>query len=420
MFEHIKYKESKIANGLTILTAENNTIPVADVQIWTRTGYRYEKPDELGYAHLLEHMLFNGTRRRPSTYDLRLEIGRRGGHFNAFTSQEAVYYVTEMISQDTEVACDILSDMLFNSLLEKESLENEKNIVLQELKELQENHRNYLANFKNKKIFPNHPLSNGLLDTEQTTINATSESLKNYLTKNYRPDQSALIISGDISHEKAIELAQKYFGKWQNPTEAFNPCLKPVTKAAENYYFEKRDIKQTFLSLNYYCPNLIDLTDLRKVAALDLLSFYLGNGPTSILFREVREKRGLAYGITAGTIMRKDAGLFTINTSTQKPEETVKVIEQVIANIPNNLTIDLFERVREQQLGKFIIYYVKPNNQSNLLGDSFISYGKLITPDEWIGYIKSAKREDSIAFANKYLKPDNSVLVAFGPHNIGR
>jgi predicted Zn-dependent peptidase len=420
MFEHIKYKESRIKNGLTIITAENNSIPVVDTQIWTRTGFRYEKPNELGYAHLLEHMLFQGTKRRPTPNDLNMEIDRRGGYFNASTGQEFVRYATQMMSQDSEFMCDILSDVLFNSLLNKERLESEKKVVLQELKIEQEDHNGYLMQLTTKKMFLDHPLSKNILGTEETTKNATRESLKTYLTKHYRPDQSALIMTGDISHERAVELAEKYFGGWQNPSTAFDSQLKPLTKTSQSYYFEKRDTEQTFLSFNYYYPSLEELNGLKNLAALNLISTYLGQGMTATLRKELREKRGLVYSVRVSSDIHRDASIITISTSTQKPEETIKVIQRVIADIPEKLTSDVFEKIKHQNLGNFIRNYVKPDNQPFSLGIDFINYGRLNTPEEWVQSKKAVKLEDSIALANRYLKPENSVLIVLGPKDIGR
>ena len=417
MFEHIKYKESTLSNGLKVITAENNSIPIVNVEVWTRTGYRYEKPDELGYAHLLEHMLFKGTKRRLTARDLNLEVDRRGGYFNAFTNSESVHYVLEMMSKDAEDMCDILSDILFNSLLKQETLDNEKKIVLQELKQNQENHERYLSRITQKKIFPGHPLSNNILDTEETTENAISKSLRNYLSNHYRPDQSALVMTGDISHKRAIELANKYFGAWQKPSKEFDLSLKQLIKAQDNYYFEKRDIKQTFLSLNYYT---FTSDNLQKSAVLSLISNYLTRGMASVLFQELRDKRGLVYGVSSYSDTHKDAGIFVICASTQKPKEVISVIEQTIADIPNILTKEAFEIVKEQSIGIFTRYIVKPSNQSGSLGNDFIYYNRSISPEEWIGYLESAKHEDVIAVAKEYLRPDNSVLVALGPEDIGR
>ncbi len=415
MFEHITYKESTLPNGLKLLTAQNSSMPIIDAEIWTRAGYRYEQPDNLGYAHLLEHMLLKGTKRRPTPYDLALEVDRKGGYFNARTSQESVVYEMEMMSQDSEDICDILSDMIFNSTLDPGILENEKKVVLQELKQSQEDSSRYISRLTQKIVFQGHPLSNNILGTEETTKNATPEKLRGYLLSHYRPNQSALIMTGDISHERATELAIKYFGSWQNPSNALNSSLSPIPKAADRYHFKKRDIKQTFLSINYYLPRL---EDIQKEVEFILLKNYLAYSKTSVLNHELRNKNGLVYNVSSYVDTYEDAGLFQIITSTQKPKEVINIIEKIVADIPNALTDDAFERVREQSIGGFIRYAVKPTNQSRTLGNNFILYGRMLSPEEWIGYLKSAKRENIIAITKKYLRPENSVTIAIGHEDI--
>jgi predicted Zn-dependent peptidase len=417
MFEHITYKESKLASGLTVLTAQNSSIPVVDAQVWTRTGYRYEKAHELGYAHLLEHMLFGGTKRRPTARDLSLEVERRGGYFNATTTQQSVVYEMQMMSQDAQHMCDILSDMILESTLSPDRLNIERKIVLQELKQKQESHRDYLARISQKRVFPGHPLSQNILDTEQTTLDATPESLRTYLKHHYRPDQSALVLSGDISHERAIELAEQYFKNWVNPEHPFDPCLAPMTRALENYYFEKRDIAQTFLVLAYYTT---PFEDLRVSAAWRILQGYLSVGSTSALVEEVREKLGLVYSIGSSSASTDDTGSYTISTSTQKPREAIDAIERVVSRVADEFTPEAFEHVKGQAIGSFVRMIVKPDSQADALGDDFIAFNRIVPPQEWLGHLESVTREEAIALAQTYLRPDNSVLIMVGPEDIGR
>jgi len=220
-----------------------------------------------------------------------------------------------------------------------------------------------------------------------------------------------------MPHEVAQKLAAKYFGAWQAPAIAFDPGLAPVYKSEQKYYFERRDIKQTLLSLNYYATTL---EDIGKLAAWEIISNYLTLGTTSILNQEVRVKRGLAYSIDSFIDAHKDAGIFSVTTSTQKPREAIQVIEQTIANIPDGLTEEVFERVRVQTIGSFMRYIVKPENQSFELGGNFISYDRLFPPEEWLGYLRSVRREDAISLAQQHLKSDNSVLTMIGPDDIGR
>lgn len=419
MFEHITYAESKLANGLTVLTAQNSSIPVVDAQVWTRTGYRYEKHHELGYAHLLEHMLFGGTKRRPTHRDLSIEVECRGGYFNASTSSESVVYVMQMMSRDTEQMCDILSDMILESTLPPARLETERKVVLQELKQKQEDHWDYFYRMARKRLLPGHPASQGILDTEQTTLDATTEALRVYLAEHYRPDQSALVLSGDVSHEQAIALAEKYFGAWKNPQHAFDPCLVPMVRPVEQYYFEKRDIEQTFIELAYYTePSIRE--NLHLSAAWSLLSGYLTDGSASALVEEVRENLGLVYGIGSSVSRTQDTDTYTISTSTQKPKEALEAILRVVARVGDECTQEVFDRVQGQAIGGFVRYIVKPGSQADTLGEDFISYNRIIAPQEWVDNLASVTRQEVLALAEKFLHLDNSVVVAMGPDDIGR
>lgn len=411
---NIKYKESALPNGLRVITASGNS-PVVDVELWTRTGYRYEKPDELGYAHLLEHMLLTGTKKRPNTYALNLEIESRGGYFNATTSQNFVSYEIQMMKEDVEFMCDILSDIIFNSKLDSKQLEREKGVILQELRQKQEDNSQFFGRFSLEKIFPNHPISKNILNTEKSTLEATSERLRTYLKRNYRPDQSALIMAGNIKHSEAIKLAQKYFGKWEKTKRPFDSCLKPATKAPKYAYFEKKDLRQTKMNIGFYTE---PLKDLKNSATWTMLSNFLAFGSTSILRTELREKRGLVYSVNAGRVVHWDAGVFGIFASTEKPEEALMVIKNVLKNIPQRLTKKEFEKTKKQTIASFLRYISKPGNQSLELGEDFILRNKIVTPENWLKHLNSVKRKDVIDVFKKNIANQKPILVCMGSKKI--
>lgn len=323
----------------------------------------------------------------------------------------------QMMSQDAEQMCDILSDMIMGSLLSPDRLIIERKVVLQELKQRQESHGDYLHRLAQKRVLPGHPMSHNILDTEQTTEDATSERLRAYLKHHYRPDQSALVMSGDISHSQAVALAEKYFAKWDNPSHQFDAGLMVMPHAKDKYYFEKRDIKQSFISLSYYTSLL---GDLRESAAWRMLSGHLSIGFASALEQEVREKLGLVYNIRSTRLATHDVGVYTIKTSTQKPRETIDAINRVVARIAEELIPEVFERVKGQAIGSFVRYVVKPGSQSTELGEDFIAYDRIIPPQEWLENLQAITLEETLALAKKYLHPDNSVLVLLGPEDIGR
>jgi predicted Zn-dependent peptidase len=257
------------------------------------------------------------------------------------------------------------------------------------------------------------------LDTEQTTLNATSETLRTYLAEHYRPDQSALVLSGDVSHEQSLALAEKYFGGWANPQHAFDPCLAAMVRPSENYYFEKRDIAQTFIGLAYYTEPLPG-EDLRRAAVWRMLQGHLTVGSTSALAEEVREKLGLVYGIGSSISLTKDIGMYTISTSTQKPKEAIEAIERVVTRVADEFTPEAFDRVQGQAIGSFVRTIVKPGNQADNLGEDFVAFNRIIQPQEWLDHLTSVTHSEVLSLAQQYLRPDNSVVVLMGPKDVGR
>ena len=408
----IMYKESTLDNGLKILTYEDTSIPVIDINLVFKAGSRYEESHQKGYAHILEHMLLKGTTKRPSPVLISKEIDNKGGYKNAHTGRESLTMVLQAADNYSEELFELLSDMLLNSLIDPTILENEKKVIVEELKKAEDNTDSFFSRLTYSKLFDGHPLASNILGNSESILSATTDELKKYKEKFLVPSNAALIVAGNINHARVVELTQKYFSAWSGnkltlPSVEFStPLNKP--------YFYTKDIKQTIVAYNLYtCPAI----QTREFLALELVRTFLNFGGSSVLNEELRHKRGLVYSVGVYNATFRDAGLFWIRTSTTKPKETVKTIEAIIHNLKNLFTAELLDGIKARRVGAFKRYIANPYNQTDFLADGFLDLDKLITPEEYIAEISSITYDEILHVLDTYLVPEKSVITAIGPED---
>ncbi|OGM97629.1 MAG: hypothetical protein A2735_03420 [Candidatus Yanofskybacteria bacterium RIFCSPHIGHO2_01_FULL_41_21] len=407
------YKESTLENGLKVLTYEDKSIPVIDIKLVFKAGSRYEEIHQKGYAHILEHMLMKGTVKRPTPVLIAKEIDTKGGYKNAITNRESLSIVLQAADNYSEELFELLSDMLLNSLIDSTVLENEKKIIIEELKKADDNIESFFWRFTFEKLFNGHPLASNILGDPESIMSADDSKLRIYKDKFLVPDGAALIVSGNINHDKVVVLAQKYFSEWSGKLNTM-PAIE-LKSAPQKPYFYTKDTKQTIVSYNFYT---VPASKAREFLALDLIRFFLNFGGSSILNEELRHKRGLVYSTFLWNTRFSDAGLFAIKTSTTKPKETIKVIEDIVSNLKNLFTANLLEGIKARRIGAFKCHIANPYNQNIFLSEGFLDLGRLITPKEYITEISSISYDEILHVIDAYLVTEKAVITAIGPEDI--
>ncbi len=410
------YKESILDNGLLILTHEDKSLPVVEVFLVFKAGSRYEEKHQRGYAHILEHMLLKGTTKRPSPSLLAREIDSKGGYKNAHTGREGFSITLRAADNYAEELFELLSDMLFHSLMDPKVLENEKKVIIEELNKADDNIGKILTQFTFEKLFNGHPLSTNILGDAESIMSANVNALKTYKKKFLIPGHAALVVSGNISHNRALRLAKKYFNDWSEKSKVPLPSvnIKPATR---KYYFYSKDTKQTLVAYNLYA---VPAHKIRQSIALDLVQNFLNFGGSSVITEELRHKRGLVYSVSLSNPTFSDAGFFSIKTSTSKPKETVKAIDNIMRNLKNLFTEDLVDGIKARIIGNFKLFIANPYYRAPFISAGFIATGKLFTPEEGIAEINSISYDEIIQVIDTYLTPEKAIITALGPKDFNK
>jgi predicted Zn-dependent peptidase len=301
------YHVSKLKNGITLITVPIKGTKATTVLAMFPVGSRYETAKMSGCSHFVEHLMFKGTVKRPTTLDISRALDSYGSQYNAFTSKEYTGYYIKIAGNKQAVAYDILSDMLYNSQFVKEEVEKEKGAIVEELRMYKDNPLMDIENIFETLLFGETPLGREIGGTEATVRGVSREELWEYYQQHYSPKNMVVVIAGDIDRKKLATILPKTFEAKLPPKGAFGfsyykkdfekiGYFKKKVPLADRVFVKQKKVDQSQLMLGF--PGLA-YNDKRE-DVLDVLSTILGGAMSSRLFIEVRERRGLAYMIRSG------------------------------------------------------------------------------------------------------------------------
>ncbi len=339
-------KRFTLDNGLKIITIKRNT-QITAVHCSINTGSLHESEDERGISHFVEHMLFKGTEKR-TNIELNNYLEDIGGEYNAYTDFNSTVYGITALSEELENSLEILSDMLKNSTFPEEEIEREKGVILAEIRTSNDDIEDFSFKKVNSIAFKKSPLRVSTLGEENSVKKFTKEKLLNFYKSNYIPNNCYLSIVSPFNHDDVLKITEKYFNNWIR--KDFNRGEIITEKNIEMKKFTyKKEIQQSTIIYLYTFFNL----DKREELALKILNHKFGASANSILFRELREERGLAYDVYSDADNSKDVKTLYIYTAvgSENVKESIETINSCIDKIKNRniifdeKTINLMKKV---------------------------------------------------------------------------
>jgi len=320
------FRKTVLPSGLKVLTEEIKNFPTVSLGFWINVGSRDETPEEAGLTHFIEHMLFKGTFRR-SAQEIAKEMDRLGGYSNAFTSREQTCFHAKVLPEDLPRILDLFTDLLLNSRFAEEDIEREKQVILQEIKMVEDSPEELVHELFGTYIWGGDPLGTPILGGWETVSTFTREKILSYFDRFYGPPNLYLVASGAAKHEYLCDLAEKFIKRLKR----YNlPKRRPPRpQKGKKAYF--RELEQVHLVLGVPTPGA---TSESRYAAL-YLNTLLGGNMSSRLFQEIREKRGLAYAVYSFLSLYQDTGLLAVYVAVEpeRLEETFRIIFQEIASL---------------------------------------------------------------------------------------
>ncbi len=340
------------SNGLTLLIQPLPGLVSVSLGLSVKTGSRDEARPEMGWSHLIEHMLFQGTVRR-SMRELARVLTAVGGYLDACTGRESTTYYAKVPSAHLSLALDVISDMLTNYRFNPRGLEKEKRIILEEIGMYEDTPDELIHDRFAQALWPRHPLGRPILGTRAGLKNVTCRELRAFMRRHYQPPRMILAIAGNVRSAEACKLAKKYFGNLSGQgkiAEPGPPVPAPVFKARR----EQRRLEQLHICLGV---KGLAYGDKRRLTAA-ALSNILGAGSNSRLFYEVREKRALAYSIYSFMDFFRDTGVAGIYLACNpgKLKHVMQIVCDELRRISTRLISDQeWHDVREQMQGGLLL-----------------------------------------------------------------
>lgn len=326
-----KIFDSKIIemdNGLKILSIKKET-GLMSINLGIKIGALYENKEEKGISHFIEHMLFKGTQTRDNE-KLNNELENIGGDYNAYTDYTCTVYSIDGLNSEMENSLEILSDMVINSKFKEEEVEKERGVILSELRSSKDDIEDLSFKKINEYAFRKSGLKMDVLGTEKIIKSFNKEKLVKYYEEYYAPNNSVISIVSSYSHEYVQALVKKYFGAWSR--RKINKKILEDEKNREGIFQSyKKEIEQSTIVYLYTFYGLSKEEEL----SLKVLNHKLGESANSILFRELRENRGIAYDVYSHMDSSEHIKTLYIYTAVEEEnlEEALDIIDKSIVNI---------------------------------------------------------------------------------------
>ncbi|MDN5346699.1 MAG: hypothetical protein PWP65_263 [Clostridia bacterium] len=404
------YRKAKLDNGIRVVYEAMPYVHSVALGIWVRTGSRDETEKNHGISHFIEHLLFKGTAKRTAK-QIAEEIEAVGGVLNAFTTKEYTCFYARVLAEHLDLAIDILSDMLFNSLFTEEDIEREKNVILEEIRMYEDSPDELVHDLFAQTIWPGHPLGRAILGTYTSVAGLQREDILNYYQKQYNASNLVLAVAGKIEENEVLDKLATAFGQRRLPGEV-SIHVPPVERAAVNNAV--KDTEQVQICLG--TPGLSQ--EDSQAYTMQVLNSILGGGVSSRLFQDIREEKGLAYAIYSYHTSYSDTGLFTIYAGTS-PANCREVISSILNQIrllkTNGITERELQRTKDQIRGNLLLGMENVSQRMSRLGKTELCFNRVITAEEVIENIKRVKVEDVKLLAEQLYKGENFALATLGP-----
>ena len=410
------FQKSVLGNGLRVVTSAMPQARSVSICIFVGVGSRYELPEYAGVSHIIEHLVFKGTKRRPSPREISGVVEGVGGIMNAGTEREMTVYWCQVARPYLEDTLDLLIDMLRNSLYEPAEIDRERMVVIEE-----QNQVNDYPNYKvdailDETLWPNHPLGQDISGTRESVSNMTRGTILDHVSQFYTPSNIVVSVAGNVDHDQVLEQVNHLCDGWTpHPTPRWTPFVH--VQSEPQLRTEYRKTEQAHLSIGL--PGL-SMTHPDRYA-LDLIGTMLGEGMSSRLFLEIRERQGLAYDIHSSVDNFQDCGAFII-TAGVDAKRVYTAVEAVLAEVRRmreGVPSEDVDRAKRLIAGRLLLKMEDTRAVSSWIGSQEMLVGRVLDVDEVTDRFEGVTPEDIRRVSNELLRTEKLNMVVVGPYRGG-
>src|SRR5437660_1300545 len=401
-----------LAGGARLVTAAMPERLSASLVLAFGGGSRLEDERHAGVSHFIEHLFFKGTQKRPTSKEIADAIEGVGGFINASTDKELTAYWTRVPAEHVELGLDVMLDIVSNSKLTPADIERERMVILEELRMYQDQPQDFVQNLFEEIMWPNHPLGRDIAGTEESVVRLTRDDIIEYANAHYRLPNLVMGVAGAVDEMRMLDLVRSGLTLPPEPDGQLAP-MRPEPLTGPRVLMRRRRTEQAHgclgvCAISYLHPDRF---------TIDLLNTVLGEGMSSRLFLNIRERLGLAYDVHSFTQKHRDTGLLGVYLGVD-PKNAVSAVSAVIAEMQNlcdhDLTGEELNRAKEFTKGRLRLELESTNGVSFWLAYQQLLIGSIKTIEEEVAIVDAITAADVRRVANEVLRAPMQMAV-IGP-----
>jgi predicted Zn-dependent peptidase len=400
---------TELDSGLRVVTEVVSSVRSVALGLWVRTGSRDETPAQAGVSHFLEHLLFKGTKRY-SAIEIAEIFDGLGASVNAATGKESTNLYARFLDTHTAEAFDLLAEMLLGPTYP--DIDSEREVVLEEIAMYEDEPQDKVHDVLDRAVFGGHPLGRRVLGEAEVISSIPVPDIDAYHRARYTGGNIVVAAAGNLDHEQIVELAKRHV---EPPASGDGGALGPPEVDGSQVAFQQKDTEQFHIAFG--APG-IDRSDDRRYA-LTILDAVFGGSTSSRLFREVREKRGLAYAVGSYTQQYVDSGLIGLYVGTREEnvEEACGIIGRELGSIhADGITDEELTRAKEHVKGRMVLSSESTAARMGRIGKALLFDTPLLTLDELIEKIDAVTGDEVAELARDLYDPATLSAAAIAPN----
>jgi len=406
------YQKTTLDNGLRLITATMPHTRSVSICIFIGVGSRYETEPQAGISHFIEHLRFKGTPKRTTAREISEAIEGVGGILNAGTDKELTLYWCKVAQPHFHLALDVLADMLLHSKFDPADIENERQVIIEEINMGKDSPSQLVNMLIDELLWPEHPLGRDIAGSKESVAAITRDMMLDYLAHQYLPSNTVVGIAGALQHQETVTAVGQALGDWadQQPRSEYSAYKE---QKFPRMHIERKDTEQVHL-----CLALTGLPLLHpKRFTLDLLNVILGEGMSSRLFVEIRDRLGLAYSIHSYVEHFLDTGSVTIYAGVEPKNlpVAIKAILKQLSQLKETVPEPELTKAKELSKGRLLLRMEDSRSVAGWIGGQEILTGRILSVDQVMSIIDAITAEELRQLAQELLIDSQLRLAAVGP-----
>jgi predicted Zn-dependent peptidase len=406
------FERTALPEGPRVISARLPAARSVSIAAYVLAGSRAEDPGETGVAHFLEHLTFKGTQAFPSTRTLSEAIEGVGGSFNAATDRESTVYWARVPGREAARAMEVLGELICRPALDRTEIDRERDVIVEEIRGYLDDPAEYCQILFQQAMFGSGALGREICGDEDAVRSLPEETIRAFWGSRYRPVNTVVAVAGDLSHEAAVELASRSFGRGNGVVRGVKPA--PALPAGKRVLVGKRDTTQAQISLGV--PALE--RDHPDGWALAVLNTILGDGMSSRLFLSLVDRAGLAYDVSSGIVEYADAGSLEVNAGVD-PSKIGRALDAILVELARLRD----EPVPDAEVGKAKAYLAgglelrmeETRYLAAWVGGQEALHERVLTLDEALAEVEAVTPDDVHRLSRTLIRDDALRLAVVAP-----